>query len=79
MHLLTGFKMIFLLTRCLFLRAISVDEARRADQRGSVPPISQTLCGFLNSGRKGTILVGVHDSGMMRKFFNTKNWCRSIN
>jgi len=42
-------------------KSISCEEVPR-DSIG-VQPISNTICGFLNQGRGGQVLLGVHDSG----------------
>lgn len=45
--------------------SISIEEMKGA-RIPKLAPISQTICGFLNQGEGGVILLGIHDSGYVR-------------
>ena len=41
----------------------SISEEEVSKQSMKISPISNAICGFLNQGSGGKILLGIHDSG----------------
>lgn len=47
-------------------KLISIEEMSGSGFIPRMAPISQTICGFLNQGQGGMVLLGIHDSGQVR-------------
>ena len=49
-----------------FMRCLSGMKGDPEISRNLLKTISQTICGFLNQGHGGMVLLGIHDSGQVR-------------